>query len=324
MPARWFTPLAVCCSLAGLPGQSLFDSWCERADTLSIRLDTDFKSLQRNRRQKAYQSLTLHVDGQSFPGRIRSRGHVRLEVCHLPSLKIKLNKKALRRAGFSDLNDLKLVLPCSDDRRGRGYLRRERLAYAMYQRINPFYHRTLPVRLVIDGGDPLPGFLVEAEEQLAARYTATVVEDRSISTRGLDRAAYLDLCLFNYLILNTDWNIHHQHNVEFIAPEGERRLIPLPYDFDYSGWVGTSYAIPDERRGIASIYVPKFLGRHVTETELLAAAQRWIPLGDTLRELVQQHPDLHESTRKRLLKRLDDFYGILGDRRSLLELGQLD
>jgi hypothetical protein len=320
MAGRWLTALFCCWLSTPLTAQSLFDSLYERGDTVYIRLRTDFKFLVRHRSEKAYQTATVGIDGTEFSGRVRSRGHIRLEVCQLPSLKIKLKKAPLRKAGFSELNDLKLVLACADDRRGYGYLRREELAYRMYAILSPYHHRTVPVRIQFDDDRVVPGFLIEDEEQLAARYQASIIENESISTRGVDRSAYLDLCLFNYLILNTDWNIFNRHNVELILPPEAEKMIPIPYDFDYSGWVGTSYAIPDERRGIHSIYEPKFLGRHVTEAELTASAARWLPHRGHLRSLVSDYPELQRAIRRKLLRRLDEFYALLQDSKALAKL----
>ncbi|MEL7163445.1 MAG: hypothetical protein AAFN92_21990, partial [Bacteroidota bacterium] len=107
--------LLIFCCLCGLSlgaQSSLFDTLHASAAPLRIELDTDWKKLIRRKADKAYQPLTLRVHGLgdqpiAFPGKIRPRGHMRLQVCANPSLKIKLDKQALRAAGFSDLNDLK-------------------------------------------------------------------------------------------------------------------------------------------------------------------------------------------------------------------------
>ena len=308
---------------SSLYGQSLFDRLVADGDTVRLTLDTEWRKMVRNKAKKAYQVLRLTVDTQekqfTFPGKIRTRGNVRLQVCDNPSLKIKLNKDSLVAAGFSSVNDLKLVLQCSNSELGLSYLRREQLAYQLYEVYSEHYHRTVPVVLTIAGAPDVHAFLVEEEEQLSARY-GQVVEPERASTRGMNRRAYVNLCLFNFLILNTDWQIFNRHNVELVADSISGRLIPIPYDFDYSGFVSTSYAIPLEVLNIASVHVPKWKGRNVTEEELLRGAAHFLARADTVRTMIEKYPNLRPYARKRLLRRLAAFHEILADEEQLLKL----
>lgn len=307
-----------------LPAQvSLFDSLETSGDTLVFQLDTDWRKLHNNKKKKAYQPLKLTVSGSKFtvslPGRIRTRGNVRLAVCDNPSLKIKLDKEALLRAGFSALNDLKIVQQCKNSSLGLGYLRRERLAYELHAVYSQHHHRTVPIILRFPDRKEVQAFLIEEEDQFAARY-GQVLEPEIASTRGLHRPTYVNLCLFNYLVLNTDWQIFNLHNVELIADTTSGRLIPIPYDFDYSGFVATSYSVPREGLNLSSVQIPYWLGRNVTEEELRAGAAHFIDKRAEAEALIRNYPDLIGKERKRLLKRLADFHKVIGDERKLLRL----
>lgn len=300
---------------------SLFDELYGREDTVVISLDTRWKHLLRHRKDKEYQPADVVIGDTRFPARVRSRGHARLEQCALASLKVKLGKEALREAGYPDsLNDLKVVVQCAANPVGESYLRRERLVYELHRIVSEYHHRTVPTRLVVPGGDTLHAFLIETEEQLEARYNARLVEIDYISTRGLDRATYLNLCLFNYLVLNTDFNVFNRHNVECLSVDGGRSLVVIPYDFDYSGFVGTSYAVPHEGHDIRSVYEPKFLGRHVTLEELQAAREIYRRAEADLRQKISTATALREAHRRRLLRRLEEFYDSLEDDRQLEKL----
>ncbi|CAH1000535.1 hypothetical protein LEM8419_01688 [Neolewinella maritima] len=318
----WVILIAFAAAINSTNAQSsLFDWLSSTQDTVALNLHTDWKQLLRHKSDKAYQSLLLEVDVHTLPGRIRTRGNIRLEVCRLPSLRIKLDKEALGAAGYTDsLNDLKLVLQCSDGTMGQSYLRREQLVYDLHALLSTYHHRTVPVRITVPDEDILRGFLIETEEQLEARYSARLVESEQISTRGLDKAAYVNMCLFNYLVLNTDWNVFNRHNVEFLSINGTNQLIPIPYDFDYAGFVGTSYAVPNEVHRLRSVYQPRFLGRHITADELLAGAQVFIDREQQVRELVDTYPEVLRSQRRRLRRRVNDFYKVLHDERQLIGL----
>ena len=57
------------------------------------------------------------------------------------------------------------------------------------------------------------------------------------------------------MIGNTDWAVPNNHNVKLIYDK-ERKLAPplvVPYDFDYSGLVDASYAVPNEVIGTEKV-----------------------------------------------------------------------
>lgn len=317
---------------------SLFDQLHAEGQDVKFMMNTDWRQLMRNKKKKIYQPVTITVMGLGDPvqirGRMRSRGNMRLEVCQNPSLKIKLKKADLRTAGFSELNDLKMVLQCSNSELGQGYLRREKLIYDLHRVVSPHTHRTVPVDMVINGGDTevgesrrnkteyISGFLIEDEEQLCARYNARELKSKRASSGGLERDAYVNMTLFNYLILNTDWNVFNLHNVEFINPKGTLDIIPIPYDFDYCGLVGTSYAVPHESLDIATVQQPIFLGRDVTEEEILRVGQVFREKKSELIAVIENHPELSKRHRKRFLNRINAFYKIVENDRKLSRLAQ--
>ncbi|THH41608.1 hypothetical protein [Neolewinella litorea] len=314
------TTLLLLFSAALTAQPSLFDALYTQGDTAVISLSTEWKPLVRKKKDKEYQPLTLTVNGYTLPGEVRTRGHMRLEVCRLPSLKVKLDKEMLTGLGYSALNDLKVVLQCTNSSTGESYLRREKLMYDLYALVSDFHHRTVPIRLINSEGDTLQGFLVESEEQLEQRYQARIVESDRVSTGSLDKQTYISMCLFNYLILNTDWSVYNRHNVECLRPDEGVAYLPIPYDFDYSGLVGTHYAVPHESMEILSVNHPKFLGRGITLPELTTAAKLFLSREAEMRRLIESYPELDRRRRKFMLERLDDFLEELSDEKALTDL----
>ncbi|WP_116124555.1 hypothetical protein [Lewinella sp. IMCC34183] len=299
---------------------SLFDALHARKDTAVLSLETEWDQLLHTKSAKEYQPLTLSHGGQRLAGRIRTRGHARLRACRYPSLKVKLEKDALASMGYSVLNDLKFVVACNSGTAARGYLRRERLMYELHALVSSYHHRTVPVRLALPGGDTLPAFLIEAEEQLESRYGASRIAVERISTRAFERQAYANLALFNYLILNTDWQLRTLHNVEALRRGEESGYIPIPYDFDYAGLVDTDYALPRESLGQVSVQEPHFLGRGLRFAELRTAADGFLAQRESLENAVRDHPTLQERHRRIILRRLKTFFAQIANDRELERL----
>ncbi len=308
-----------------LSQESLFDHLYASGDTVMINLETDWKKLMRFKSKKEYRpaQLSMEVNGDTyaFSGRLRSRGNIRLVVCSNPSIKLKLKKKGLADAGFNPaINDFKIVLQCSNSKLGQNYLQRERLVYGLHQIYSEDYHRTVPIRIKgMEDGKDILGFFIESEEQLAARYER-VLEIKKIGVNGLETASYVNMCLFNYLILNTDWHVFNLHNVELVLKKGGRLPTPIPYDFDYSGFVGTSYAVPREELDISSIHVPKWLGKSITEDELKTGAASFLEKAEAAQSFLENYPGLSRGDRKRLLRRLEEFNELMGNEKKLLRL----
>ena len=57
--------------------------------------------------------------------------------------------------------------------------------------------------------------------------------------------------LFQFLLGNTDFSTAYQHNGKLLYVNKE--IIPLPYDFDMTGWVNPSYATVNTTLGISSV-----------------------------------------------------------------------
>ena len=304
-----FTLLFLILAPGILPAQpSLFDSLHRAPDTAVITLTTPWKGLLRAKEEKDYQSLDLYVGEHVYPGRIRTRGNARLRACRYPSLLIKLEKDALAADGLARRNDLKLVIQCNDSRSGAAYLHRERFLYALYREISDFHHRTIPVRVAVSTGDTLHGFLIETEEELRARYAARLLEGSGVSTRGLDPEAYADVALFNYMILNTDWNIFNLHNVECLQIADRTQPVPVPYDFDYSGLVDAHYAQPREGLGLSSVREPAYLGRNLNAAQLQRAGDRFLQKAERMLGILEAERTIDDRHKAYVRKRLEEFF----------------
>ena len=62
------------------------------------------------------------------------------------------------------------------------------------------------------------------------------------------------------MIGNTDWSVGNSHNLQVLQLPEYDKGVPIPYDFDYSGFVGTNYAIPRSTLPIESVEERYFSG----------------------------------------------------------------
>lgn len=288
---------------------------------------TDWRNLLIHKLDEEYQDAEFIIqtavgDTLSIVGEVRSRGNRRKESCIYPPLRIKMKKKLLARAGFDrELNDLKLVLQCRDDKIGESYLMREYLIYQLLEHLSPLAYHTKLIRLRIgkelSACNELWAFLIEKEEEFQERIGGRVVETGRIKTSLIDRDNYIRMCFFQYLVLNHDWSVSNKHNLEFLQFDSTLTVYAVPYDFDYSGWVNANYAVPPPQLPIRSVTDPYFRGKALSQEEVDRGADYFIALKATLYQEVRDFRWLADSDKRQLIKELDKFYKLLANRSKL-------
>lgn len=233
---------------------SLFDHIYQIQGIPHLEIHTDVNKLINHNLEEIYQDLKLEVIDTSnnkqisLNGQIRPRGNTRKKISHLPPVKLKLKDADLAALGLVNSNKLKLVFPTSNTNYFEELLKKEFLLYEIYNQIEPNYLRTklLHITLFTKGKREMQfmGFLIENKEEYKRRMKAIAI-DKGISTSAVfDKKSFSKMVLFQYMIANTDWSIEHKHNLEFLKLPTHDRLVAMPYDFDYSGFVGQTYAIP--------------------------------------------------------------------------------
>lgn len=97
---------------------------------------------------------------------------------------------------------------------------------------------------------------------LAERLKMLPIKNDFVSIQLTDTLWTNYMAVFQYLIGNADYSVAGRHNVKLLRYNdvNQPNLIPVPYDFDYSGLVNANYAIPGENIGISSVTERYFLG----------------------------------------------------------------
>ncbi len=220
-------------------------------EILTFRLTFDMDSLLSDRgAEPEYRPAHLSMEGEQedieLDLKIKTRGNFRLnpQNCDFPPIKLNFKKKEIEQNIFSGHDKLKLVTHCQDE----AYVLKEYLAYKIYQLLNPhsFQVRLAKITYIDKRKNHRPfaryAFLLESKEALAARLDGEIIEDPAITISEDEtlEETTARLYLFQYLLGNRDWDILLKKNVKLVkTTKGE--FIPVPYDFDFTGWVNATY-----------------------------------------------------------------------------------
>jgi hypothetical protein len=197
---------------------------------------------------------------RSWETDLEVRGKFRRQRCEFPPLKLNFSKKALAALGLEIWDKYKLVSTCSADPISKNLVLKEYLAYRAYNELtaNSFRVQRLSITFVdINGNYPdrtEEGFIIEDTDEMAARLGGKEVENPiGQPAEAYDPHAEVTHALVQYLLSNGDFSMPLARNMKAVEMPGGQ-LVPVGYDFDFSGWVGAPYASPTSEIGQQSIY----------------------------------------------------------------------
>ena len=304
-------------------------------DTLEVTISGPIKRIARRAESSTdVYPAQLQAAGETHPIELSARGKSRRlrENCQFPPLRVAFPEKPGEASLFHKQGRIKLVTHCRDSSSGEQTLLREYAAYRLYNIVTP---ESLRVRLVrvnyVDDGKQVTqrlGFFIEDIDDAARRLGRKEVDTGNIALGRLDPPDAARYGLFQYLIGNTDWSMLFGpdgegccHNSRLIGDEPTSRsgLTPVPYDFDNSGFVDASYAVPNEQLGIRSVTQRVYRG-FCAFNELVPAeaARARAARGDMEREL-NAIPYVDSKTRSSMANYLASFFDDIADDKRLTE-----
>jgi len=259
---------------------SVFDH-LTKTEGAKITIEADFTTLVANKKTNQYFPGTLTTDdGKTLKIELRPRGKYRRKISEIPPLKIKFSKKMLLAEGFDTLNEIKLVLPYTDNPESDELLAKEYLAYRMFEQLTPFSVKARLIKLVLRDAHvekskkTMLAMLVEDEEESAARLKGRIVESYCISPDSLMMNQAALVAVFNYMIGNTDWEIAMIRNVRLIQAPESGKVVVMPYDFDFSGFVSAPYASPSSDSGLKTVKDRFLMASGIRQDALKRATQQ--------------------------------------------------
>ncbi|PHI20381.1 hypothetical protein CEQ90_07935 [Lewinellaceae bacterium SD302] len=253
----WFISTLGFVELSAQPDRSIFDllstdpsAGIEMAKPVILRLPVDSIYAKTQNKQQAVISFTDDNTGREYrrPLHVEVRGKFRRHLCTFPPLKLNFSKKQLKADGLSKHDKLKLVTPCfDDDVDAQALILKEYLAYKLYEQLSPLAFRTQLLEITyrdIHGQHPdrtVLAFVLEDTDEMAERLGGVELENgRGLAPDRFDRRAETTQALFSYLIGNLDWNLSMAHNLKMVELT-DGTIVPVPYDFDFSGLVAAPY-----------------------------------------------------------------------------------
>ncbi|MCD6564962.1 MAG: hypothetical protein J7K53_03365 [Bacteroidales bacterium] len=260
-------------------------------------------------------------DSVSIPVKLQTRGHFRRsrDNCDFPPIRIMFSEETVTNTLFSGQDKLKLVTHCVDNRKiFTKYLLKEYLAYRIY---NLFCVESYKVRLARITYNDSEGknkqltrfaFFIEKTGHLASRIGGIELEFSGIAKEATDTELTLLLSVFQYFIGNTDWSIPGLHNIKLISLPGPK-YVPVPYDFDFSGLVGTHYAIPDPKIPIESIFQRIYRGPCEELDTILPVLELFKNKKSEIYSLISDFEYLEQKERAKILRYFDKFYKTLNN-----------
>ncbi len=245
---------------AALPlgAQGLF-----RRDTpLEVRLAVDLQSLVQERDSLRLArwpaTATIAEEGratQAIPVTLRARGHFRRQArnCDFPPIRLDAARETARGTILQGNTRLKVTTTCRPATpEYEQYILAEYAVYRAWALLDPLHFRTRLAR--VTWADTLGklrpvttwAFVVEEDEEVAERHGYGVEESTGALFTDVERASIMRTALFQWLVGNVDWSVSAQHNIALFR-DSTLTIRAAPYDFDFSGAVGTRYAVPDPR-----------------------------------------------------------------------------
>ncbi|VAW06468.1 hypothetical protein MNBD_ALPHA05-480 [hydrothermal vent metagenome] len=301
---------------------------------LKIRIEAPFSKIKASsaRSTDPYPAI-LYLDGEA-PERhvieLSARGNSRRDknTCTFAPLRVAFSEKPVDSSLFDGQKRLKLVTHCKSSKSFQQYYLLEYTAYKLFNVITPI---SLKVRLAeIDyinskNGKTIItryGFFIEDADDTAKRNKLKELDVADARLSQLDTQAAARYALFQYMIGNLDWAMHDAvagkdccHNTKLLGPtkDASSGIIPLPYDFDYSGLVDTPYAVPPLRIPIRSVTTRRYRGYCVHNDAVRETANRFNQNRDALYQAIAQTPALNENKRATAMQYLDRFFDVITD-----------
>ena len=293
----------------------------QNENPMELTIEFDIKEFQKKKNKGEYlpATITNHLSDSLIVKKkikLKARGQFRRSHCSLPPFWINFKKKDLSDSTLYSYQKLKLVSHCNYSKASSQYIFKEYLVYKIYNLLSDFSFRARLVRIkYIDTGRKNKeysawGFIIEPESMMTDRLNCMPVKIDHLSLRQTDTLHTDIVAFFQYMIGNADFSIAGRHNVKLIKEKDFRKLepIPVPYDFDYSGFVNTYYAIPGENLGIESVTDRYFLGACRTNLQYNNALKVFYEKKNEIIDLITSFEYLDDNSRKEAIAYINSFY----------------
>jgi len=298
--------------------------------TLRFDLTTYMKSKPKDEYLKA--NLTIHLsktDSISKDIGLKTRGIWRNQNCTFAPIELNIKKAGFGYSDLDKISKLKLVPQCNFNKINEDYVLREYLAYKLFNVMTDtsFRVRLLKVSYLDTQKKRKPiiqyAFFTEPTEMLTARTNCMPVKLRTLNQKSIIPRIMDRLAIFNYMIGNYDWSVPGHHNVMVIKskefdPNSGGLGIAIPHDFDWTGLVNPSYAIPTEEVGTENVRERIFLGVCRTKEVYRQELDMFLGKKAEFYRVINEFPYITNQVKKDITVYLDGFFDQLAGKRDNL------
>ena len=300
----------------------------EASDAIHVTIKGPVPAVVRSRSRDPVSAVLQTSTGEMLPIALSARGLTRrmADTCDFPPLRVDFTRPPPPTSLFAGQRRLKLVTHCRNEASFQQYVLLEYAAYRLYNVLTPMSFR---VRLANvdyqqeDGRSVISrvGFFIEDTDDVAKRNGMNEIragERIPIPTLSpMESARY---ALFQHMIGNHDWSMRAGpagedccHNAKLIGRAGvvPGAVIPIPYDFDYSGFVNPPYAVPPEQLNIRSVRDRLYRGYCIHSREAAIVAAQMRSARPQLQAALAAIPGLEPRTLGRASSYLDGFFGLI-------------
>lgn len=300
---------------------------------MALKLKYDITSFLKNKMKGEYldAELTINYKDDSITKNIRlkARGNNRKKTCFFPPIYLNFKTDPIEKSELEGYKKVKLVTHCSTSKMYHEYVLKEYLVYKLYNVISENSFRVKMVNIeYVDTGKKernytKHGILIEPVDLLAKRRNAVEIDGVYVRGENVIQLHADRMAFFQYMIGNTDWRLKSGHNTKFLKSYKEMtsKVIPVPYDFDYAGFVGTHYGHPQTWTSIETTKEREYMGYCRSNDEAyLETIDFYRSKKTEILETINSFTLLSERSRKDLINYIEDFYALIDNPKYFLTL----
>jgi len=300
----------------------LFSSdFFDQNTTIEFELEFDIKSFTNKLDTSEYfpATITYKINDTSEIRKslkVNSRGIYRKKFCNFPPLLLNFKKSEIIDDLPSDVDKIKVVTHCIHSKEFENYLLKEYIAYKLYNIITDysFKVRLAKIKYIDTGRENKEytewAFLIEPENMLAERLNAYPIKMDRMSHNYLDTLNATIMVFFQYMIGNTDFSLTGRHNIKLIKLKDFTKpaIIPIPYDFDFSGLVNSYYALPTEDLGIKKVTERHYRGICRSDDVYIQSIGLFTEKKSEIFSYILSCDFLDKKTKKYVISFIEEFY----------------
>lgn len=298
-------------------------------EILNLDLEADFKTVFFVTDDSTYFPATISLtdnDGlkRTIDISIRSRGETRREkdVCSFTPLRLNFPKNETKNTPFEGQKTIKLVTHCN---RSDNYEQNTMIEYLIYKAYNVLTDSSFKVRPAIINyiysgkkADTVRrfAFFIEREKYLADRLHGIEIETKKMNPNLLNPIQSCLMDMFQYMIGNTDYSSYDLHNIILVSDSSGRfPPFPVPYDFDWSGLISATYAVPHPVIGTEKVTERVYRGFKKEPFIVYRTIDVFNKKKQEIYQLFENFELLDKDEKKQAIKYLDEFYRIISNDR---------